>query len=143
MSESPAEFVVENAKRLLGTPYIWGGNDPEKDGGLDCSGLVLYVLRPIFGLKDMTADSLMQWCIKTGNIQGPDVGALLFFGSRGRAEHVAIAISPREMIEAGGGTSATTKPTAGAFVRIKPIKNRSDFMMCVMPNYPEGIKWKH
>jgi len=36
-------LVLNMAKKLLGTPYVWGGTDP--DNGLDCSGYVQYVLR--------------------------------------------------------------------------------------------------
>jgi len=32
-------YVVRHALKMVGTPYVWGGNRP---GGLDCSGLVQY-----------------------------------------------------------------------------------------------------
>jgi len=34
--------VVEDAKKYLGVPYVWGGTDPKT--GLDCSGLVQRVM---------------------------------------------------------------------------------------------------
>lgn len=35
------------ALSLIGTPYRWGGDDPER--GLDCSGLVSHVFRQVTG----------------------------------------------------------------------------------------------
>ena len=37
-----AQQIITNAKKHLGTPYVWGGTSP---GGFDCSGLVQYVFR--------------------------------------------------------------------------------------------------
>src|SRR5436189_270268 len=34
-----ARAILERAYQLLGTPYVWGGND---ERGIDCSGLVKY-----------------------------------------------------------------------------------------------------
>lgn len=34
--------IVEYARTLIGIPYVWGGFDPNKHGGVDCSGLVVY-----------------------------------------------------------------------------------------------------
>lgn len=37
--------VVEDAKKYLGVPYVWGGTDPKT--GLDCSGLVQRVYKDL------------------------------------------------------------------------------------------------
>lgn len=38
--------VIEAAMRWIGTPYVWGGGDPDgpAGGGFDCSGLTLYAI---------------------------------------------------------------------------------------------------
>ena len=33
---------IESARSLIGVMYKWGGSDPNRDGGVDCSGLVVY-----------------------------------------------------------------------------------------------------
>ena len=35
--------IIENCKKYLGRPYVWGGESME-EGGYDCSGLVYRVL---------------------------------------------------------------------------------------------------
>ena len=36
-----ADQIIQTAKSLIGTPYAWGGTDPNR--GFDCSGYVRYV----------------------------------------------------------------------------------------------------
>jgi cell wall-associated NlpC family hydrolase len=35
--------LVAEAERHLGAPYVWGGKDEKRDGGLDCSGFTALV----------------------------------------------------------------------------------------------------
>ena len=37
--------IVEEARKLIGTPYVWGGSDPATHGGVDCSGLISYAAK--------------------------------------------------------------------------------------------------
>ena len=39
-----AEVLIENAKKYVGTPYVWGG-ESLSEGGLDCSGLIYISLK--------------------------------------------------------------------------------------------------
>ena len=43
------DMVVRAGMEAIGTPYSWGGDDPED--GFDCSGLVLFVYREIAGVN--------------------------------------------------------------------------------------------
>lgn len=38
-----ADSIVDYAKTFIGTPYVWGGSDPQ--AGFDCSGFICYVYK--------------------------------------------------------------------------------------------------
>jgi cell wall-associated NlpC family hydrolase len=131
---SKIELMLDYAKRLLFTPYIWGGDSPLV--GLDCSGFVQHCLAAV-GLDpagDQTAQALYYHFHYKGATK-PQAGALIFFGASPRQiTHVAICLDGEHMIEAGGGGSKTlSKEDAiaqGAYVRIRPIINRKDMVGC-------------
>ena len=130
----------EYAKKMVGLPYIWGGDDPVN--GFDCSGLAQEVLASV-GLDpsgDQTADELYRLFKKNqvGSSNGEwPVGALVFYGAVSKVTHVGISIGQGLMVEAGGGGSKTTNKdiaaAQNAFVRIRPINRRDDFVACCDP----------
>lgn len=126
--------AIEYAKRLIGTPYRWGGDDPM--AGFDCSGLVQEVLMSV-GMDppgDQTAQALYDHFIKAGAKFGtPQPGALYFYGkSPKEIIHVGFGIEGISMIEAGGGGAKTlTVEDAirqNAFVRVRPYNSRRDLV---------------
>ena len=78
--------VLQRAFALLGTPYRWGGTSPER--GFDCSGLVGYVFRTI-GVELPRVSRAMA-----------NEGDLVFFGKRGRVDHVGIYIGEGKFLHA-------------------------------------------
>ncbi len=90
------EETVALAKRLLGVPYLWGGNTP---AGIDCSGFaqLCYRLSGIEILRDagiqMTKSGLVE--VPKGQERTRD---LVFFGSAKRITHVGMMIGPNEFI---------------------------------------------
>lgn len=135
------QTLSKYALSFLHQPYRWGGDDPL--AGFDCSGLVQEILKGGAGFlfsTDMTAHDLYVF-LKTGKEKPavPQQGALAFFGTEAKIVHVGFCIDSFRMIEAGGGGSKTlTTEDAikqNAFVRMRPIQTRKDFVGCYLPDY--------
>lgn len=135
--------LVEYALTFVGKPYRWGGDDAIE--GYDCSGLVQELLFSAGAHPnpkvDHTAQMLFDYFSQRSTWNSLTVGALAFYGqSTTRIIHVAMLIDPYRIIEAGGGGSKTTTLEAAvaqnAFVRIRPIRYRSDLVAIVKPGYP-------
>lgn len=102
--ENIRSLIINDAKRFLGTPYLWGGMTPF---GIDCSGLVQMIYKR-FGVNLPRDSSDQRECgekVDRTKIQPAD---LLFFKG-----HVAIAISDDRIIHAsldeGGVTENSLK----------------------------------
>lgn len=141
MAVSKQQIVYDYARSLLLTPYYWGGHNPLL--GLDCSHLVIEIASSI-GLAppiDMTAQDLYNYYLFHGSPSDAQFGALSFYGkSLKEISHIGFCLSNSLMIEAGSGDHTTLSlevaKQQGAFVKIRPIKHRIDFLSCVMPNWP-------
>ena len=129
------EIAREVAMSYLGTPYIWGGNDPE---GFDCSGFVIEILQSI-GIfprhQDTTASGLFNRYQRTN---GNDLGNLVFWGtSQGSIKHVEFCLGYGLAIGAsGGGRSCINKATAmrlNAYIKIRLINSRVGVLGYVDP----------
>lgn len=106
--------VVRLAQKYLGTPYVWGGENP---GGFDCSGLLQYV----WGRNgvEIPRTSQLQWHAGkavTGKLRPGDA---VFFGSPKGPHHVGMYIGNGKFIES---------PRTGLTVRISRLKGRSDYI---------------
>ncbi len=120
------DAVVAEARKYLGTPYLWGGTDPAK--GLDCSGLVQLVYknlgidlprvsnqqaasgRPVASMAEAQPGDLIAWDRSSRN---------------NGADHIAIYIGGGKMIEA---------PRTGLDVRIIDVPSTPDMIRRVLPD---------
>jgi len=128
------EVAVAYAKSFIGTPYEWGGDNPD---GLDCSGFLGVVYRGIGLLKnkeDLTSRGF-YYKFKDYEVTAPQPGAFVVYGKDiNSISHIALLIDESHIIEAGGGNSkTTTKKVAddrNAFVRMRPYKYRIPLAIC-------------
>ncbi len=113
-SSGSGNTIVENAKKYLGVPYVWGGTTPT---GFDCSGLTQYV----YNESGITIPRVAADQYKSNSGQFVDKsqlqpGDLVFFtGSNGNKSdpgHVGIYVGNNQMIHA---------PSSGKTVRYQDI----------------------
>lgn len=136
------QLLKTYALSFIGRPYFFGGDDPLS--GFDCSGFACELLR---------ATGIMPYSYRT-NAQGvyefikqapgvltyPDLGAFSFYGKNLKEiHHVGFCLDKFTMVEAGGGDASTVSGEIAiqknAFVRLRPIRFRKDFLITSMPKY--------
>ncbi len=110
------EAFIQALMSFQGTPYKWGGTNPGRDGGVDCSGLIVASLTRIgFGRIPRTAADQQR---ATGadrlvDARALKVGDLIFVGRP--AHHVLAYIGDGKVIEA---------PKRGDVVRVSSLSER-------------------
>lgn len=118
--------IIENCKKYLGEPYVWGGESKE-EGGYDCSGYAYNVLRDSgFNVGRTTADGYRGLGREIPASERKE-GDLLFFGKGGRATHIAFYSGDGGMYESIG-SSRNTKQNPGKGVTLSSFWRRGDLM---------------
>ncbi|WP_449467176.1 C40 family peptidase [Stenotrophomonas humi] len=100
-ADGKVQSVLRRAMTLLGTPYRWGGTSP--DAGFDCSGLVGYVFRTALGIELPRVSREMASQASSELIRDRSAlaaGDLVFFGRRGRVDHVGIYVGEGRFLHA-------------------------------------------
>lgn len=108
---SRASDLVLEAMGMIGIRYKYGGNAP--DSGLDCSGLVRYVFKQVWGADlPRTSQEISQLGqkVETNELQPGD---LVFYNTLRRSfSHVGIYLGDNKFIHA---------PSAGGEVRVESM----------------------
>ncbi|MBO0447195.1 C40 family peptidase [Enterococcus ureilyticus] len=117
------DAVVNLALKYLGVPYLWGGNTP---AGFDCSGLVQYVYKNAVNITVPRVTTGQESSGKEVSLSSLQKGDLLFWGNRGRTDHVAIYIGNNKFIHA---------PQPGGVVEIVNINSyKPNFARRILPD---------
>lgn len=98
-ADGRVETLLRRALTLIGTPYRWGGSNP--DSGFDCSGLVGYVFRTALGIELPRVSRDMAQNGERVERTALNAGDLVFFGRRGnRIDHVGIYLGEGRFVHA-------------------------------------------
>ncbi|NYZ63768.1 C40 family peptidase [Luteimonas deserti] len=98
-ADGRVETLLKRALTLIGTPYRWGGSNP--DSGFDCSGLVGYVFRTALGIDLPRVSRDMAQNGERIDRTALTAGDLVFFGRGGnRIDHVGIYLGEGRFVHA-------------------------------------------
>lgn len=102
------DAVVAGAKKYLGVPYVYGGNDPAT--GLDCSSLVQQTFKDLGITLPRTAAEQARQGTKVKSLAEAKPGDLVAFGSP--VDHIGIYAGNNKMVVA---------PRAGEVVKVQDV----------------------
>ena len=83
------QAIILTATDLIGTPYVWGGNDLS---GFDCSGFIEYIFKKN-GLYMPRTTNQQQYFGESITFDQVRPGDLYFFEEDGQVYHVALALA--------------------------------------------------
>jgi soluble lytic murein transglycosylase-like protein len=125
---STGQAVVDNAKRYLGVPYLYGGTDPAV--GLDCSALVQLAYREAgVNLPRTSAEQATQGTA-VASLADARPGDLVAFNSP--VSHIGIYAGDGKMVVA---------PHSGEVVRIETITKQPTAIRRILPDVQPTPAW--
>ena len=113
--------VVDEAKKYLGVPFVWGGTEPQK--GVDDSALVQLVYKNLgYDIPRVSYEQAKAGTAVEGGLAAAEPGDILAFNSP--VNHVGIYIGDGKMIEA---------PRPGLSVRIAEVTETPTAIRRIIP----------
>ena len=86
--------LITYALKLEGTKYVWGGSDPKRDGGLDCSGYVSWCVNHSVSPEYTDNGHFPRLCnamfekTEVVSINNREPGDLVFFKANPKSEKI-------------------------------------------------------
>ena len=102
VSEIFIDKIYDEAKKYVGTPYVWGGSSP--DTGFDCSGYVCWVYNQNgYNVGRTTANGLWNKCQHISEAEAKPGDLVFFKGTYDTPgmSHVGIYLGNGKMVSAG------------------------------------------
>ena len=120
------EGFLENINTLVDGYYVYGGNDPEIDGGVDCSGSVLWAINQEGNnIPDQTANGIYHNNELIDYIDAADIGPgdlRFLLDEDGNAYHVQVILdSQGTRFNATGGPDNTIENPGSLDVLPSPL----------------------
>lgn len=102
--------IVETARSLAGTPYLWGGDTP---GGFDCSGFINYVYAENNVTVPRTVNDIWNF---SHPVDSPSIGDLVFFETyQPGPSHIGIYLGDGKFIHAGSSRGVETSELSNPY----------------------------
>lgn len=102
LTDSEFATIYEEAKKYIGTPYVWGGSTPET--GFDCSGYVCWVYNQAgYDVGRTTANGLWNKCQHISEAEAKPGDLVFFSGTYDTPgmSHVGLYLGNGMMLSAG------------------------------------------
>lgn len=116
--------VVEQARKYIGVPYVWGGTDPAT--GLDCSGFVQRVYKDLgIELPRVTWDQMTKGTPVASMAEAKPGDLLVSYGG----SHIAIYLGNGKAIDA---------PVPGQTIQIRDAWEARENLMQIRRIVPEA-----
>ncbi len=124
------EKIILNAKKLLGSPYLWGGKTPF---GYDCSGFVQSIMSSVgFQVKRDTSQQIIESTMFDIDFKDIQKGDILFFNIDSESvDHVGLWCGEEDNIVHCGGELKIQSIYDDSSIRLSDhiLKVRSLFRM--------------
>ena len=97
IASASVDSLMNEAKKMIGVPYKWGGTTPS---GFDCSGFIFYVYDKAG--YDISRNSAQGYFDRSYYVDKPQVGDLVFFKNTYKQgiSHVGIYVGNNQFINA-------------------------------------------
>lgn len=118
--------VVSQGMKHLGTPYLWGGTNP--DVGLDCSALVQHAYRDIGVELPRVSRDQAKMGVEVDGLEAAQPGDLIAFGSP--VDHISIYVGDGKILHA---------PRTGDVVKVADIHRPIATIRRVVASQPSGF----